>query len=73
MRALVAGKDADFQTLESVWRPSSQMRVAAAVFTAKRSNKFQVLHKGRNARSFMPNPLTCWQKRIMAVVLKLPP
>jgi hypothetical protein len=44
MRALVALKDADFQTLESVWRPSSQMCIAAAVFTAKRFNKYLVLH-----------------------------
>jgi hypothetical protein len=40
MRALVARKDADFQTLESVWRPSRQMRIAVAVFTAKRFNKY---------------------------------
>ena len=44
MRALVARKDADFQTLESVWRPSRQMRIAAAVFTAKRFNKYLFLH-----------------------------
>jgi hypothetical protein len=45
MRALVALEDADFQMLDRVWRPSSQMRIAATVFTAKRSNKFLVLHK----------------------------
>ena len=45
MRALVALKDADFQILDCVWRPSRQVRIAAAVFTAKRSNKLLVLHK----------------------------
>jgi hypothetical protein len=37
-------KDADFQILDRMWRPSRQMRIAAALFTAKRFNKFLVLH-----------------------------
>ena len=45
MRALMALKDANFQIPDCVWRPASQMRIAAAVFTTKRSNKLLVLHK----------------------------
>jgi hypothetical protein len=36
MPALVTLKHADFQIFERMWRPSNQMRVAAALFTAKR-------------------------------------
>jgi hypothetical protein len=41
--ALVTLKDADFQILERMRRPSSQMRIAAALFTTKRRNKFVIL------------------------------
>jgi len=44
MRALVALKDTDFQIRGRVWRSSNQMRIAAAVVTAKRRNKFVILH-----------------------------
>ncbi len=44
MRALVALKDADFQIRGGVWRSSNQMRIAAAVVTRKRRNKFVILH-----------------------------
>ena len=40
MPALVALKDADFRTLDRMWRSSSQMGIAAAIFTSKRFNKF---------------------------------
>ena len=43
--ALVALKDADFQILDRMGRPSNQMCIAAALVTAKRFNKFLLLHK----------------------------
>jgi hypothetical protein len=44
MPALLALKGADFQSIGRMWRPSSQMRIAAALLTAKRRNKFVILH-----------------------------
>jgi hypothetical protein len=43
--ALVAFKDADLQIFDRMRRSSNQMRIAAALFTAKRFNKFLILHK----------------------------
>jgi hypothetical protein len=45
MSALLAFKGADFQTIDEMGRPSNQMRIAAALLTAKRSNKFLILRK----------------------------
>jgi hypothetical protein len=44
MPALVALKDTNFQTRDRMRRPSNQMRIAAALVTAKRFNKFVILH-----------------------------
>jgi hypothetical protein len=42
--ALVALKDADFQTLDRMGRSSNQMRIASALAAAKRCNKFVIRH-----------------------------
>jgi hypothetical protein len=43
--ALVAFKDADLQIVDGMRRSANQMRIAAAIFAAKRLNKFLILHK----------------------------
>jgi hypothetical protein len=45
MSALLAFKGADFQTIDEMRRPSNQMRIAAALLTVKRSNKYLILRK----------------------------
>jgi hypothetical protein len=52
----VALKDADFQALDGVGRPSNQMRIAAALAAAKRCNKFVILHKKGMLFHSRPNP-----------------
>jgi hypothetical protein len=42
--ALVALKDTNLQILDRMERPPNQMRIAAAPATAKRCNKFVILH-----------------------------
>ena len=44
MPALVALKDTNVQSGDRMRRPSNQMRIAAALVTAKRFNKFVILH-----------------------------
>jgi hypothetical protein len=44
MPALVALKDAGLQIVDRMRGPPNQMRIAAALATAKRCNKFVILH-----------------------------
>ena len=57
MPALLAFKGADFQILDGMGRPSNQMRIAAALLTAKRCNKFLILRK--YGMLFHTRPVAC--------------
>ena len=61
MPALVALKDTNFQTRDRMRRPSNQMRIAAALVTAKRFNKFVILHNKGMLFHTSPYPATALQ------------
>ena len=65
--ALVALKDADFQTLDRMGRSSNQMRIASALAAAKRCNKFVIRHN--KGMIFHANPPAKARARSLPAIL----
>ena len=65
--ALVALKDADFQTLDRMGRSSNQMRIAPALAAAKRCNEFVIRHN--KGMIFHANPPATARARSLPAIL----